>query len=55
MMTIDTPNSIPPGLHRMYQVKDEAEAEKIADGRKSYFYRSHIITACYLFVPVENE
>lgn len=55
MIVIETPNAIPHGLHHLIQVKNEEEALKLADGRKSYFYRSHTTKVCYLIVPVEGE
>jgi hypothetical protein len=36
---------------RAYSVKDEAEAVKIADGRKAYLFEQ-VVGALYLFVEV---
>jgi hypothetical protein len=52
MTTILSPNELPHGWHRMYTVKDAAEAEKIANGCTAYLYQSSIIQALYLFIPV---
>jgi len=54
MTTIHTILDLPQDWMRMYSVKDEAEALRIAAGRKAYFMQSQIIVACYLFVPVEE-
>jgi hypothetical protein len=55
MTTITSPNQLPGGWHRMYTVKDEAEAARIANGRTAYLYQSLIITALYLFVPEDGN
>ena len=55
MITILTTLDLPRGWLWAYAVKDEAEALKIADGRKAYFYKSRIIEACYLYIPAEIE
>ena len=47
-------NELNGGLYRMYQVKDEAEAESVRAGREAYFYRSRILKICYLFIQ-ESE
>jgi hypothetical protein len=52
MTIIHSTNALPHGLHMMYQITDEAEAARIANGRTAYLYQSKIITAFYLFVPV---
>ena len=52
MITITSTNALPHGLHAMYQIKDEAEAVKISNGRTAYLYQSRVITALYLFIPV---
>ena len=53
MITITSTNQLPYGPCFMFRVADEAEAAKIADGRTSYLYQSKVITALYLFLPVE--
>lgn len=55
MITITDPTELPDVWHRCYQVKDEAEAEKIRAGRVAYFRRSRVIKACYLYIPMEEE
>ena len=55
MTTITSPVELPPGLMRWVQVKDEAEALKIADGKTAYFFRSRAVKACYVYIPVGEE
>lgn len=55
MTTITSPRDLPRGWHRMYTVKDAAEAERIANGCTAYLYQSNIITALYLFIPVADD
>jgi len=49
MTTITDPRQLPWSPLRMYSVTDEAEARKIANGRRAYFYKK----ALYLFVEAE--
>jgi hypothetical protein len=51
MTNISSPNDLPGGWHEMYLVADEAEAQKISDGRECYLFKSKAIKALYLFVP----
>jgi len=51
MTTIFTTFDLPFGWLRMYQVDDEAEAAKIAKGRKSFLLKSIITGSFYLFIP----
>ena len=53
MITIKSPNELPSGWLRMWSVKDEEEAQRIANGRKSFLYQSQIVEWFYLFIPLE--
>lgn len=55
MILIEKPIGLPGGSYRMYQVSGETEADKILNGRTGYFFRSKIIAACYLFIPLPVE
>ena len=46
---------LPHGLLRMIQVADIPEAAYYANGRKAYLYKSVVIEALYLFVPVLEQ
>jgi len=43
---------LPSGALTMIQVDNDSDAIYYANGRQSFLYRSRIIDACYLFVPV---
>lgn len=51
LTTIDLPHI----WHNWVEVKDEAEAVTIANGRKSYLFKSKIIQALYLIIPTEER
>lgn len=53
--TIERTCELPRGTFLMYQAKDDNDAIYYANGRRSYLYRSKIIKAIYLFVPVRDE
>ncbi len=55
MTYITSTIDLPRGWLWAYVVKDEAEALKISNGRKAYFYKSRIVEACYLYIPAEIE
>lgn len=50
--TIERTCELPHGTFTLYQAKDDSDAIYYANGRKAYLYRSKIIKAIYLFVPV---
>ena len=52
MTRIPSTIDLPHGWHEMYCVADEAEALRIAGGRKAYLFQSKVITSLYLFIPV---
>ncbi len=56
MIPIESPNELPHGLHKMIMCQSAEAAEKIRKGRTAYLFKSKILTAYYLFVPVvESE
>lgn len=46
---------LPHGVMRMTLVADLQEAAYYANGRKAYLYKSLVIEALYLFVPVMEQ
>lgn len=49
---IESPCDLPTGAMTMIQVDNDTDAANYAAGRTSYLYRSKIIDASYLFIPV---
>jgi len=53
---IESPRELPLGINlQMWSVESEAEAQQIAGATPAYLYKSTIIDALYLFVPVNEQ
>jgi hypothetical protein len=55
MNIIQHTNELPHGWHKMIMCKSMEEAERERNGREAYLFKSNVIEAYYLFIPVVDD